>query len=140
MTFEKIYGYIFHFLLWITVFFSPTFHSIICIGFFVCCDMITGIIVSQRREESKSLWQIIESRKLKRTVYKFITYGIAILIAFVIQKQFIVEFPGMKAITGFIMYIELKSINENIDIITKINLFKLIIEKIKPQESPKNKS
>lgn len=137
---DKIYDHICSVILWIVVFFTPTFSSLLCVGFFVICDMITGILVSHRRQNLKSLYQVIESRKLQRTLYKFIAYGIGVIVAFVMQYYFILEFPAMKLITGFIMYIELKSINENIEIVTKVNLFKTVIEKIKPQESPKNKS
>lgn len=111
--------------MWLSIYFAGTYSTIVAIGFFVFCDMITGSMASYKRGEKFS------SSKLKNTVFKFIAYGIAVFVAHVIEKQFIPDFPSIKIIGGFIAYIELKSINENIEAITGINLFGSVIKKFK---------
>ncbi len=128
---EKILEYFSGAILWCLMYFSPVLPAILTVGLFVICDMITGIVASQKTGDE------IQSRKLKRTVYKFIAYGIAVLVAYVIERQFLNDFPAMKLIAGFIAYIELKSLNENIEIITGVNLFKTVLEKLSPPQPSK---
>lgn len=113
------------FLMWLSVYFSPVFPLIFSIGFFVICDAITGVIASKKRKEP------FTSKKLRDSIYKFIEYGVGILVAHIIERQFIPDLPALKLIAGFCAYIELKSINENIEKSSGINIFKMILEKIK---------
>ncbi len=114
-------------------FFAPSKPFLLIIGFMVSCDMVTGIIAAYYRGEQ------IRSRKLARTVSKFIAYGIAILIAFVISDKFFPTFPAMQLMGGYIAFIEIKSIDENIKTITGYSLFKAILEKLKSkQEKPED--
>lgn len=111
--------------MWLWVYFSPTFSVILIIGFFVVCDMITGIVAARKIGEP------ITSKRLRETIGKFLSYGIAILVAHVIEQQFIHDFPALKAISGFLVYIELKSMNENFEKITGHNIFNTVLEKLK---------
>ncbi len=104
---------------------APTFDTILIIGFFVFCDMITGIMAAKKQGIE------LTSKKLRPTVGKFISYGIAILVAHVIEQHFIHDFPSLKVMAGLIAYIELKSMNENIEKITGYNLFKTVLNKFK---------
>lgn len=131
MTREKVLKYFYAGLIWISIYFSSTLPFLLTVGFFVIADMVSGIISARKKGE------VMQSRKLKQTVYKFIAYGIAIMVSFLIEKQFLGDFPGMKLISGFIAYVELKSINENIQCITGVNLFKSILEKMTPNQPPK---
>lgn len=114
-----------YFLLWISVYFSPVYPLILSIGFFVVCDAITAIIAAKKKGEP------FTSRKLRDSVAKFLQYGIAIFVAHVVEQQFLPQFPALKVISGFIAYIELKSMNENFEKSTGTNIFKLLLQKIK---------
>lgn len=118
---DKLQEYLFMATMWVISYFAPTFPMILLVGFFVFSDTITGIMASLKLGNS------FQSKKLRTTVGKFSAYGIGIFVAHVIDTNFLMgEFPGMKLIAGFICFIELKSINENIEIITKLNLFQKI--------------
>lgn len=126
MSKEKAYILFTDIAVFLLAYFADTYPLIISIGFFVFCDLFTGAIAAKKRGEK------FQSNKLKNTVYKFIAYGMAILIAHVIGKQFMPDLPTLKIMSGFIAYIELKSINENIETVTGINIFGSLIKKLKP--------
>lgn len=123
---DKAFEYFYMGIIWVFSYFAPTFPVIILIGFFVFSDTITGIMASLKEGNR------FESKKLRSTVGKLSAYGIAVLVAHVVDKNFLTnDFPGMKLISGFICFIEIKSINENIEIITKLNLFQKITQQFK---------
>lgn len=122
---EKIAVLVISFMVWLWVYLSDTFPLILAIGFFVVSDMITGIISANKQGIP------FTSKKLRSTVGKFISYGLVIVVAHIIEKQFIQDFPALKTMAGFVAYIELKSMNENFEKITGYNVFKTVLEKIK---------
>ncbi len=99
----------------------PSAEYVIIAAFFVFSDTITGVLASKKRGQKFS------SHRLFDTVPKLISYGIAILVAAAIQWKFMPDFPCIKGITLFVVYIELKSIDENIQVITGESFFKKII-------------
>lgn len=105
----------------------PSAEYVVIAAFFVLSDTITGALAAKKRGEK------IRSLRLFDTIPKFISYGIAILIAAVIEWKFAPEFPCIKGITLFVVYIELKSIDENIKDITGESFFKKIIQLINPK-------
>lgn len=121
-TFEK---YLVYAMSWMVIYFSPSFAFILLVGFFVVADTITGVAAASHRNEP------ITSKRMRQAVPKYIVYGIGVLVAHVIQKEFFPDFPALKLISGFIAYSELMSIDENIKDITGISLFKNIIKKFK---------
>ncbi len=122
---EVIQKYIYTALAWLFIFFSPATPFILLVGFFVVADTITGVAAAKNREET------ITSKKFRRAVSKYIVYGVAVLVAHVIQTQFFPDFPALKLIAGFIAYSELMSIDENIKDITGVSLFTYFIKKLK---------
>jgi len=126
---KKLASLLSYCVLWIYAYFMPTYSLILIVGFFVFCDLITGVLASTRNEQGSYDWSRFNSKKLRNTVPKFTGYTIAILVAFVVEKHFNLE-PACKVIAGFVMYIELKSLNENIETITGTNLFKTLIEQV----------
>lgn len=126
---ERIFDLIATAGLYLAVYFAPTATAILTIGFFVVCDTITGIMAARARKEE------ITSKKLRRTAAKFLSYGIGILVAHVVQKNYLPTLDGVKLISGLIAFIELKSIDENMKTITGFSLFKFILEKLKPKDS-----
>jgi len=122
---EIIKYYILSFFYWLFVFFYPTFEFVLLVGFFIVMDTLTGMSAAIKNDEP------ITSKKFRNIFPKYVVYGSAILVAHVLQKQFFPEFPAMKIISGFIVYSELISIDENIQKITGFSLFKFFIEKLK---------
>jgi phage-related holin len=91
----------------------------------VTCDTITGVIAAAKNNKA------IKSRRLFETVGKFVSYGIGIIIARIIETCFIPNFPAVKLMAGYIAFIEVKSIDENIQKITGHSLFESILSKLK---------
>jgi hypothetical protein len=117
-------------LLWmfyLVVYFAPTKTALLTIGFFVFCDAVTGILASRAKEEP------FTSRKLRRTIAKFLAYGIGILVSHVVQVNLLPTMDCVKIIAGLIAFTELKSIDENIKVLTGFSMFKFILEKLKPK-------
>lgn len=123
---NKFYDFVGSICLWMLTYFMPVYPVMLSVGFFIVCDLITGVLAAKKRGEA------FRSKKMRNTVYKFICYGIAIMVARVIEQQFLPDFPGMKLIAGFLSYIELKSLNENIEDITGNNIFKTLLTKFNP--------
>lgn len=107
-------------LLAIIAFFAPTGEWLLFVGFLVVCDMITGIIAAKRTGIA------ISSKRMSDTVFKFIAYGIAILISHYVSFIFFPEFPAMQAVSALIASVELKSIDENFEKIFGRSILKFL--------------
>ena len=105
----------------------PSAEYVIIASFFVFSDTLTGVLASRKKGQKFS------SHRLFNTIPKLIAYGTAILIAGMIQWKFMPDFPCIKGITLFVVYIELKSIDENITTITGESMFNRIIHMINPK-------
>lgn len=122
---ELIKKYIFVTLSWLCIYFYPVGPFILLIGFFIGADTVTGTIAALRRGEE------FRTKRFSDFIWKFVVYGVAILVAHVLQTEFFPDFPGMKIIAGLIAYNELMSIDENIHSLTGVSLFKFFIKKFK---------
>lgn len=123
--FEFIRHWIFECAVFLAVYFSAVLPSLLAITFFVICDTITGTIASVR------LGEPFTSRRLRDSFTKLLGYGIGILVALVFERQFMPDIAAVKMIAAFLAYIELKSINENIEKLTGKNIFNSVIKTIK---------
>lgn len=110
---------------WLIIYFYPAFSFILLVGFFVMADTITGVIAAYHRKED------LTSKRFRDVISKYVVYGVAVLVAHVLQNQFFPDFPAMKLVSGLIAYSELMSIDENIKDITGVSLFKFFIKKLK---------
>lgn len=115
---EVIKKYLMLAITYLVTYFSPAFSMMIIIGVFVFSDFITGIMAAKKRGEE------ITSKKARPTVTKGLSYMIAILVAHIFQNHFLPQIEVMKIVSGLIAVIELKSMDENIRIITGKSLFK----------------
>jgi len=113
-------------------FITPIGHWIAIVGFFVISDTITAIIAAAKSKKE------IQSRKLFRTISKFIVYGIAVIIAELVRVYFFNDLPTTKLMTSFIAVIELKSMDENFKIITGKSFFKPFIELMNKKDNNKD--
>lgn len=120
---KTLFNFIIKGFICIATFFAPTFHMILGIGFMVIADFCVAIIAANKNNIP------ITSKKMRPTIGKFIAYGAGILVAHVIERLFLNDFPAMKLVSAFIAYIELKSINEGIEKIIGVNIFKAVLEK-----------
>ena len=110
---------------WMAIYFSPTIEFLLLAGFFVAMDTTTGVMAVIKSGEE------FTSKKFRAVIPKYIVYGCGVLVAHVLQQQFFPDFPALKIITGLIAYSELISIDENINKITGVSLFKFFIKKMK---------
>jgi hypothetical protein len=106
----------------LAAFISPIGHWLAIVGFLVVADMVTALIANNKAKKP------IESRKLFRTIMKFVVYGIAVITGYIFELYFFPDLPVAKLMTAFIASIEIKSMDENYKAITGRSFFKFIIE------------
>ncbi len=102
---------------------APAANLMFAIGFLVVSDFVTGVLAARKREET------INSKKMRNSVTKGIGYMVAILVAYLMQKAFIKDFEVMKIVAALIAFIELKSIDENLESLTGKSLFNQFLKK-----------
>lgn len=90
----------------------------------VICDLFTGIRAANKRGEE------IRSKGLRRTVFKFIEYAVAILLAEGMSKVFFPGLPLTFAVACFIALTEFKSNLENISVSTGTNVLSVVLERL----------
>ena len=132
----KISAYLFKFLLFIYMYFTATYQSMIVIGIFILFDFITGIW------KAKRLNQPITSKKMRNTIGKGCAYMIAILVAHLFELTFSAGvIPMMKLVAFFIASAEIKSIFENLGTLTGLDFWTFIKERLsgtnKKDDEPK---
>jgi len=106
-------------------YFSPTVVPILTVGFFIVMDALLAILVCIRTGEA------IRSRKLYRTAAKFAASGIIILVAHVMCKQYFNTVPGVEIATGYLVLVEIKSIDEKAEKIYGVSMFKWVLDRLK---------
>lgn len=102
---------------------APAANLMFVIGLLVVSDFVTGVLAARKREET------INSKKMRNSVTKGIGYMVAILVAYMMQKVFIKDFEVMKIVAALIAFIELKSIDENLESLTGKSLFNQFLKK-----------
>ncbi len=107
-------------------YFTPISEMVNVMLIFLAVDTISGIWASLKSGQK------IESHKLRKTVYKFIWYTVAVMLSWMMEKTFKIEWSNIASITaGFICFVELKSVFENISRITGDPVFLRIIKLFK---------
>ena len=97
-------------------YFSAIHGMIILVLIFVIADFCSGVYASYIEKKP------IISSKLRKSLEKFVIYGISIMLAYGFQKE-VADWTNLGAIVaGFIAVTELLSIYENVYRITGINL------------------
>lgn len=116
--------YIFPLFVLIFTYLSPIFYWFGAIGFFITLDLLVRLMIIKRDGG------VILSRKLWRTAYKFGIGCVFILVAFGCEKMFVPDIPVMKIIGGYLILVELKSLDEKAKELTGFSFFTLIIDKL----------
>lgn len=107
----------------IIAYFSPIREVVHVMLIFLFIDTVSGIWASLKQGER------LQSKKLRKTVYKFLWYTVAVMIAWMMEKTFALGWTNMANIVGgFICFVEIKSIFENITRITDEPVFMKILK------------
>jgi len=109
---------------YIVVYLSPLVPFMIVVTAFVILDYFTGIAAS------KKLNIPITSKKRKDTITKTLAYQATLMSAYLIEKTFLPDFAVLKVVAGFIAYVEVTSIDENVKDITGKSILKSILKKL----------
>jgi hypothetical protein len=111
-------------------YFTPIAEMVHVMLIFLALDTISGIWASLKAGQK------LESHKLRKTVYKFLWYTVAVMVSWMMEKTFEMTWSHLSALTsGFICFVELKSIFENITKITGDPVFMRILKTFKHKSS-----
>ena len=111
-------------------YFTPIAEMVIVMLIFLLLDTISGIWASLKKGEK------LESHKLRKTVYKIIWYTVAVMLSWMMEKTFSLKWSNLASLVcGFICFVELKSIFENVTSITNEPVFMKILKIIKRKSS-----
>lgn len=117
----------------VATFLIPVKELMLCVGFLVLMDMAFGIARAKKQALP------IESQKMKRTLAKTLLYEGVILSSFVLDVIVGADIIA-KVVAGTVAIVELKSISENFKIITGIDIWQSIIDKMQGKYSQKDPS
>lgn len=110
----------------ILAFLSPIVPLLLLVGVAIALDTILGCL------RARKLGQKITSRKLSQVVSKMVLYQTAVILFFCIEKYVLSDIIGMftqipliltKLVTSTLLFIELLSINENLNSAYGFNLW-----------------
>lgn len=114
----------------LVVYLTPLFEPLTIIFVFVTVDFVTGIIASRKRGIPCS------SRRLRISVTKLVCYMSAVMLSFMLQKTFNLDwFVVYKYVGALICVIEFISILENFAVITEHPFFMKLIKFIRGKAS-----
>jgi len=106
---------------WVGVFLAPVKPLMIAIGALIVIDLILGVWAALKSKEK------ITSRGLSRTIAKVIAYQLAIISSHIMETYFAQGVPIVKIVSGLIAVTEFKSILENVNKMTGVNIWESII-------------
>lgn len=123
-----INGWMTNIFILVIAYFTPVKEVVNVMLIFWGVDLVSGIWASMKRKER------FKSSKLRRSIYKFIWYTVAIMCAYMMERTFHMGWSNLaNIIGGFICFVELKSIFENVTEITEepvfVRIFKIFKKK-----------
>lgn len=114
--------------------FAPIKPVLLTVLVLVILDFVTGVYAATKQKLP------VTSAGFKRTVGKLLMYEFAICVAFLVHQYLTGDMlPAEKLIAGMVGLTELKSILENLDIISGQNFFELILARITQKEKDAGK-
>jgi hypothetical protein len=122
-------------------FFLPIQPLMLLVGMMILLDTITGLWKAYKIKER------ISSRKLSNVVSKMVLYQGVVITLFILEKYALAEFVTYfievpyfltKLISIILIMIELMSMHENFEVITKINLWKAFKKIVTRGQEAKN--
>lgn len=113
---------------YLSIVFTPIVPALIWLGFFIFCDLVTGIW------KAKKLGERIHSKKLGNTVTKVVMYFLVVICSHVLDTELLkvpfLPFTITQAAIGFVSVTEFKSIMENISSILGMDVLKYLRSKV----------
>jgi hypothetical protein len=109
------------FLLSVLAVFAPLKALMGAVAFLIMADTVTGIIAAYKRGEE------IRSSGLSRAIVKLFVYQVVIITGFLMEQYIVPDLgiPIVKLLAGVIGVVEFKSVLENVESITGLNLMKI---------------
>lgn len=104
--------------------FAPIQSLLITTGVMIFVDLVTGVWAAKKRGE------IITSAGLRRTITKMLVYEATIMLAFLAEHYMSDILPFVKMASAMVSVVELKSIYENLNSISGLDLLKSLIDKL----------
>lgn len=120
-------------LLFLAIYFSPIWVSLLVIGVFIGIDLITALMRAHVRNIP------IKSKRLRDTIGKGCAYMIALMVSHMFQEHFMSFVPVLQCVSVFIATAELKSIMENLGNITGLDFWTIIKERLSGTNNNYNK-
>lgn len=113
---------------------APIKMMLLGVGFLIFADLVTGLWAALKLKEK------IRSAVMRRTVSKMVVYQLAIISAFVLEAHImgISDLTITKIVASAIGMVELKSILENANKISGIDVFKSLLNKLGSDNDPRN--
>lgn len=109
----------------IVLVFAPIKATLLTVIILVGIDLVSGLWAAKARREK------ITSGGLKRTIVKIMVYELVVLLAFLVQQYLTGPYvPLVNILAGYIGITELKSVLENIEDISGMDIIKILINKV----------
>jgi hypothetical protein len=110
--------------------FTPVLPTLLTVGFLIALDFIVGIY------RAFKLGEEITSRKMGNTISKMLLYNITILSLWVFEKYILQDaIPITKIGAALISITELKSIDESVEKLTGVGIWKKLVRIVKRGDS-----
>lgn len=123
---ETIKKYSLDLLTLFVAFMTPLAVVFLAMFVFVLADFITGVWKAYVMPK-----KTVSSRKMSHSVSKFIFYFTGILLSAIANSVLELDMPAAKMVLGFIIVIELRSIDENMKIVLGYSIFGRILDTLK---------
>jgi len=110
--------------------FTPVLPTLLTVGFLIALDFIVGIYRAFKLNEE------ITSRKMGNTISKMLLYNITILSLWVFEKYILQDaIPITKIGAALISITELKSIDESVEKLIGVGIWKKLVRIVKRGDS-----
>lgn len=120
------------FIIFLSIYLMPIYEQGLAILVLMGIDFLTGIIASKKRGIP------ITSKNMRFSLYKLISYVIAMVSSLIFTQHF--ELNILVVVSFFIASVEIKSIFENLLIINpKANLLKVLVSLLKSEKAEQYK-
>lgn len=123
-------------IMWVAVLIAPVLSIMATIVGLLLADFITAIWATVKING----WRSVSAKRMFDSIPKLILYNLALLTTFFVQHYIIDGIPMIKVIGGFIALIELRSIYENIRLVTNVDLWNSIKDIVNVKSLRKNDS
>lgn len=113
----------------IALIFLPLKATLITVMVMTAIDLVTGLAVARKRRKR------ITSSGLKKTIIKTFVYEAVVMLGFLTEQYMTGDaVPVTRILAGYIGITELKSVLENIEIVSGVSIIKLLIKKLDTSE------